>query len=236
MHNLSGPTNWTARLDVSRRGRATTVRHVDFVPVSASAPLRLVDRYGSRPQFDDTRFDDDSTGKRKGTTIQMMIAFNWWNPLEGKAVPGINTAFLVSLIAATVLTLVAIPYGKRRPKGTPFSWGEAMLGSVYVFGVLFLAFGVVPHQWIDHADKNLGWDRTNIIYGPFDILKPEPLGGWNPITLQYEAIRDIIVVLIHVYFFGLMLFIWSWWQKRGDDAGQKEIETSSYGRPLVKKS
>lgn len=166
----------------------------------------------------------------------MMTAFNWWNPLEGKAVPGVNTAFIVSLIAATVLTLVAIPYGKRRPKGTPFSWGEAMLGSVYTFGVMFLAFGVVPHQWIDHADKNLGWDRTNIIYGPFDILKPDSLGGWNPITLQYEAVRDIIVVLIHVYFFGLLLFIWSWWQKRGDDAGQKEIETSTYGRPLVKKS
>jgi hypothetical protein len=167
-------------------------------------------------------------------TIEM-IAFNWWNPLEGKAVPGVNTAFLVSLVVTTVLTLAAIPYGKRRPKGTPFSWGEAMLGSVYTFGVMFLAFGVVPHQWVDHADKNLGWDRTNIIYGPFDILKPEPLGGWNPITLQYEAVRDVVVVVIHVYFFGLMLFIWSWWQKRGDTV-TKELPTSTYGRPLVKKS
>ncbi|MDJ0768529.1 MAG: hypothetical protein QNJ12_07025 [Ilumatobacter sp.] len=165
-----------------------------------------------------------------------MIAFNWWNPLEGKAVPGVNTAFIVSLVAATVLTLAAIPYGKRRPKGTPFSWGEAMLGATYTFGVMFLAFGVVPHQWIDHADKELGWDRTNIIYGPFDILKPEPLGGWNPITLQYEAVRDIVVVVIHVYFFGLLIYIWNWWQKRGDDAGVKELETSTYGRPLVKKA
>ena len=165
-----------------------------------------------------------------------MIAINWWNPLEGKAVPGVNTAFLVSLIVTTVLTLLAIPYGKRRPKGTPFSWGEAMLGATYAFGVMFLAFGVVPHQWIDHADKELGWDRTNIIYGPFDILKPEPLGGWNPITLQYEAIRDIVVVIIHVYFFGLLIFIWNWWQKRGDDVGVKELETSTYGRPLVKKA
>ncbi|HEY5664539.1 MAG TPA: hypothetical protein VIS05_10945 [Ilumatobacter sp.] len=163
-----------------------------------------------------------------------MIAFNWWNPLEGKAVPGVNTAFLVSLVAATVLTLAAIPYGKRRPKGTPFSWGEAMLGSVYAFGVMFLSFGIVPHQWIDHADKNLGWDRTRIIYGPFDILKPQTLGGWNPITLQYEAVRDVVVVVIHVYFFGLLLFIFNWWQKRGDSVST-ELETSSYGRPLVKK-
>ena len=48
--------------------------------------------------------------------------------------------------------------------------------------------------------------------------------------------RDIIVVLIHVYFFGLLIFIWGWWQKRGDGTARKEIETSSYGRPLVKKA
>ncbi len=164
-----------------------------------------------------------------------MIAFNPWNPLEGYAIPFVNTAFLVSFVAATTLTLLAIPYGKRRPKGSPFSWGEAMLGSVYTFGVLFLSFGVVPHQWIDHADKELGWDKTKIIYGPGGILKPQSLGGWNPITLQYEAVRDIIVVIIHLYFFGLLLFMWKWWQSRGDNVST-ELATSSYGRPLVKKA
>ena len=149
--------------------------------------------------------------------------------------PGVNMAFLVSLIATTLLTLVAIPYGKRRPIGTPVSWGEAMLGATYAFGTLFLAFGVVPHQWIDHADKNLGWDRTRIVMGPWDILQPQSLGGWNPITLQYEAVRDIVVVVIHVYFFGLLIFIWQWWQKRGQ-ATTTAIETSTYGRPLVKKA
>ena len=77
--------------------------------------------------------------------------------------PGMNMAFLTSLFASTLMTLAAIPYGKRRPIGAPFSWGEAMLGATYSFGVLFLAFGVVPHQWIDHADKNLGWSRTRIV-------------------------------------------------------------------------
>jgi hypothetical protein len=162
-----------------------------------------------------------------------MIAFNWFG--QGWVIPGANTAFLVSLTAATLLTLAVIPYGKRRPRGTPVSWGEAMIGSVYAFGVMFLAFGIVPHSWISHADKDLGWNRTYIIYGPGGILKPQTAGGWNPITLQYQAVRDIVVVLIHVYFFGLMIFIWNWWQKRGGETAPKEIETSSYGRPLVKK-
>lgn len=148
--------------------------------------------------------------------------------------PGMNQAFLASLIAATVLSLAVIPYGKRRPADKKASWGEAMFGSMYVFGVLFLAFGIVPHQWIDHADKDLGWDRTKIIFGPAGILRPQTEGGWNPITLQYEAIRDIVVVLIHVYFFGLLLYLFIWWQKRGA-VKSTELATSTYGRPLVKR-
>jgi len=149
--------------------------------------------------------------------------------------PGMNVAFIFSFLLTTALALVAIPYSKRRPKGTPTSWGEAMLASMYVFFVLFLAFGVVPHQWIDHSDKNLGWSKAKVVYGPFGILKPKVLGGSFPFTIQYEAIRDIIVVVIHVYFFGLMIFLWSFWQKRGQTTS-KEVATSTYGRPLVKKA
>ena len=129
--------------------------------------------------------------------------------------PGMNVAFLVSFFGAIALTLVVIPIGKRRPVGAPLSWGEAMIASTYAFGVMFLAFGIVPHQWIDHADKDLGWSKDKLIYGPGEILKPQSAGGWFPMTLQYEALRDIVVVVLHVIFFGLIIFMWSWWQKRG---------------------
>jgi len=153
-------------------------------------------------------------------------------PLEW---PGMNQAFLAALIATLVLSLAIIPYGKRRPVDAPFSWGEAMLASTYIFGVMFLAFGILPHQFIDHADKDLGWSKDKIIFGPFDILKPESAGGWNPITLQYEAVRDIVVVLIHAALFALYIYLAVWWQKRGD-VKPKELPTSTYGRPLVKKA
>ena len=149
--------------------------------------------------------------------------------------PGMNQAFIVSFVATLVLSLAIIPYGKRRPVDKPLLWGDALLGATYLFGLLFLAFGVVPHQWIDHADKDLGWSRDKVIYGPGDILKPESAGGWNPITLQYEAVRDIVVVLIHVVFFGLYIYLAVWWQKRGE-VTPKELPTSTYGRPLVKKA
>jgi hypothetical protein len=54
-------------------------------------------------------------------------------------------------------------------------------------------------------------------------------------TVSYEAVRDILTVVIHVYFIALMIFLFVWWQKRGE-RGAKEIEVSTYGRPLVKKS
>jgi hypothetical protein len=153
-------------------------------------------------------------------------------PLEW---PGMNQAFLVALAATLVLSLAIIPFGKRRPVGAPFSWGEAMLGSTYLFGVLFLAFGILPHQFIDHADKDLGWSRDKLLFGPGGILKPQSAGGWNPITLQYQAVRDIVVVVLHLVLIGMYIYLAVWWQKRGD-VKPKELPTSTYGRPLVKKA
>ena len=149
--------------------------------------------------------------------------------------PGVNQAFIASFIGALVLSFAIIPYGKRRPVDAPFDWGQAVLASTYIFGVLFLAFGVVPHQWISHADKNLGWSRDKLLVGWGGILKPESQGGWNPITLQYEAVRDTVVVLLHVIFFGVYIYLAIWWQKRGN-VKPKELPVSTYGRPLVKKA
>ena len=97
--------------------------------------------------------------------------------------PGMNVAFLFSFFLSTGMALLVIPYSKRRPKGKPTTWGESMLASVYVFAAMFIAFGVVPHQWIDHSDKNLGWTKNKIIYGPGDILKPKALGGHFPFKI-----------------------------------------------------
>ena len=149
--------------------------------------------------------------------------------------PGFNQAFIVSLLAALGMIGGVVLYGRRRPKGTPVSWGEAMIGATYIFGMLFLTYGILPDRFIAHADKGLGWSRDKLIFGPGGILKPQSAGGWNPITLQYEAVRDSLVVLLHAAFFGLHMWLAVWWQKRGDNV-TKELPVSSYGRPLVKKA
>jgi hypothetical protein len=149
--------------------------------------------------------------------------------------PGMNQAFLFSFFLTLVLIAAIIVVGQRRPADRKATWGEAMFGSTYVFAVMFISFGVVPHQWIDHADKELGWRKDKIIFGPFDILKPKSFGGQFPFDASYEAIRDIIVVVSHVFYFVILGLIFAWWQKRGA-AKTKVVETSLYGRPLVRKA
>ena len=174
-----------------------------------------------------TRLKTDFYEERQALKLMLAIDILRW--------PGVNQAFIFSAIVTTLLSLVIIPIGKRRKFDRKATWGEAMLGAAYVFAVLFLAFGVVPHQWIDHADKELGWRKDKLVYGPFNILKSDTIGGSFPIVISYEAIRDIVVVVIHVFYIGLMIYLFGWWQKRGEEVA-KEVATSTYGRPLMKKS
>ena len=57
-------------------------------------------------------------------------------------------------------------YAKRRKVGTPVTWGEAVLAGTYVFALLFMIYGVVPHQWLTYADTDLKWRKDAIVAGP----------------------------------------------------------------------
>ena len=149
--------------------------------------------------------------------------------------PGFNQAFIVSFVVTTAMSLAVVPYGRRRPVDRKPTWGEAMVGTVYVFFTMFLAFGVVPHQFIVHADNELGWRKDKFVNGPFDLLVSQANGGSFPFSITYEAVRDIVVIVIHVFYVGLMIWLFAWRQKRGEMAETKPAVQSAYGRPLVKK-
>ena len=152
-------------------------------------------------------------------------------------IPILNVALVFSTIVTLILSFAIIPYGKRRPAGKRVTWGEAMVGALYAYFVMFLAYGVVPHQWLTHADNELRWRKDKLLFGPGGILKPKSLGGWFPMTLNYESVlRDNVAVVIYVFFLGLHIFLWLWWQNRGKPkATTKQLLTSTFGRPLVKK-
>ena len=65
--------------------------------------------------------------------------------------------FLSSIVITLLMVVGVYLYMPRRPIGTPLTWGEAMVGSLYVFVLFFLVYGVVPHYWLNWADSELAW-------------------------------------------------------------------------------
>lgn len=140
-------------------------------------------------------------------------------------------AFLASLLATIALSAGVMAYGKRRPVGASLTWGEAMAASALVFLIIFLLYGVVPHQWLSYADNDLGWRKDKILTGPASVTN-KSINVDFPITFSYEAIRDAIAVGIYVVGLGVQIALFAKWQNRGK-VKPKEIETSAFGRPLM---
>ena len=149
-------------------------------------------------------------------------------------------AFIASILVMVILTALVIPMAKRRPVGTPVTWGEAMVASVYVFFLFFWVYGLVPHLFLTWSDNELGWRPDKLLLGPGGILKPQSLGGLSPITVSYQTIRDILAVLLYVVLLGANIALWVWWQNRGKRVAAAETArttaTSDYGRPLARKN
>ncbi|NIR37673.1 MAG: hypothetical protein GWN79_12180 [Actinobacteria bacterium] len=143
-------------------------------------------------------------------------------------------AFTLSVIVMLAFTWGIVAYAKRRPADQPHTWGEAMFGSMLVFFLMFWAYGVVPHQWLTWAENELAWRTDKFFHGPGGFLKPQTEGGWNPITLNYQVIEHIIVVVIYVVVLAGNIWLWAVWQNRGKEAEAKAPARSAFGRPLVK--
>ena len=137
-------------------------------------------------------------------------------------------AFVASVLVSAALFGGGIWYTGRRPVDPKGSWGEAMVGATYVFATLFWVFGVVPHQFILWADADLAWSVDRFIVGPGEILSGAPF------DIPYSALRDIMVVNIHVVYVIAWVKVWAAWQDRGKAEPVAEPVTSDYGRPLVK--
>ena len=110
-----------------------------------------------------------------------------------------------------------------------------MLAATYVFFAMFLAYAVVPNQWLPTRRTGSAGGPTRRCYGPGNILQAQSLGGSFPFEINYLQVGDAIAAAIYIVLLGLQLYIFSWWQKRGKAKPSAELATSTYGRPLVRK-
>jgi hypothetical protein len=144
-------------------------------------------------------------------------------------------AFVISTLIALVMAGAIPVYGRRRPVGTPVTWGEAMLGSVYVFFIMFLVFGVVPHQWLTLAENEWSF-RADRLWDAWGLITAQSQGGWFPFEITLRVVSDTVAAIIYIVFLVGMTKMWIDWQKRGaKSSASTELAKSSYGRPLVKR-
>jgi hypothetical protein len=150
----------------------------------------------------------------------------WMRP-AGRLIWGVSLLIIGLIIVAVLM---------RRPKpDRPATWAECMAGAVGTFALMTLAFAVVPHEWITFADKYLQWGTTKfLVHSGQKILFFK-----FPFDINYKAISDIIATGIYIVGFGLALFLFSAWPKRGQekaDAAEPKPRTSRFGRPLRRRA
>src|SRR5262245_23235118 len=113
-----------------------------------------------------------------------------------------------------VVMLIPILVMLRRPKpDRPTTWAQAMAGAVYVFGIILVAYAIVPHEFITFADKYLQWGKDKYI-----IKSTTPIPFWDsqnwPVSIDMQAIRDVAVVGMYIVFFAINIALFVLWQDR----------------------
>jgi len=167
---------------------------------------------------------------------------------------------MVSFVASLVVTAMCLAvyhwYEAKVPLNKKMTWGEAMVTSTFVFFIFFWVYGVVPHFWLEWADKDLNWRGDKFLQGPhipfisntvevqetgeiikLGVIADQRSGGWFPFTINYLHIRDIIAVVIYNIILGVNIWYWGHWQSRearAADAEKSQETPSEFGRPLVR--
>src|SRR5438874_2464041 len=158
----------------------------------------------------------------------------------------VRLEFFVSLFFFLAGIAVIFLVGRRRPPGTPLTWGEAMIAATFVFGVLLLGYGVVPNEWMKWADNGLLW-RPDRIWFAVSTKWPviftgnnaavEAAAGRGRVVVSFQALRDIIAATIYIVLLVAQLWMWITFQKRGRKPATTELaRTSTFGRPVVKRA
>ncbi len=117
-------------------------------------------------------------------------------------------AFVGSFLVIFLLIGAVVWYGNKRPAPSPVTWGEAMVGAVFVFFGLFWAFGVVPQAWILWSANELKWRPDHYLTGPGGTL----LKG--PISFSMAGLGDIITLLIYGFMLNAYAVLVVFWNKR----------------------
>ena len=101
-------------------------------------------------------------------------------------------ALLFSIAFLVIGVALCLAVGRRRSPGTPLTWGEAFVGSTFVFALMVLAYGVIPHELLEFADNELLWRADKLLLavsseGVKFGQEAKTFGGTGRILINYQA-------------------------------------------------
>jgi hypothetical protein len=146
-------------------------------------------------------------------------------------------AFFGSFLVAILGMGAVIAYGNRRPVGSSLTWGEAIVAATLAFALMFWAYGVVPHQWLQWANNELEWNAAKPLLRADQFTFFGDTIRLPPFSVSYETMSHTIVACIYGFFLTALVAMWAIWNdraKKADAKAKAELEPSTYGRPLVK--
>lgn len=130
-------------------------------------------------------------------------------------------AFVGSFLVFLILLGATVSYGRRRPVGKEYTWGEAAVGAVFVFFLMFWGYGIVPQSWIGYFQNGLQWRPDQLLAGPHGTLVK------GPISFSKAALGDILTTVIYGFMIGCHISVFSFWNRRGriqaDDARRDAV-------------
>lgn len=148
---------------------------------------------------------------------------------------------LIWAVLLLIVLLIPVLVTVRRPKSEkPVTWAQAIAGSVYVFAIFLLCYAVIPHEWITFSDNYLQWGTDKYVIKSTTAIPF--MTNWNwPISINMQAVRDVIVVGIYLVFFALNIALFVLWQDRKTKTEDEEakpvvVGRSRFGRPLKAKA
>jgi hypothetical protein len=153
-----------------------------------------------------------------------------------KLIPSLQrTIVWLGIFAFLAHTFLMVASRKPRDPDEPATWAECITGAVAVFALMTLGYAIIPHEWLTFANAELEWgDSSKFVFtSSMDILGILPIH--YPFSLDFPAVRDIVVTMIYGVVLGLNVFLFVKWQKRNEvpaEAAEEPERRSRFGRPL----
>ncbi len=157
--------------------------------------------------------------------ISIAVFNNWSHP--GKwAVP----AYLGFVLAGLWLFIAVL---SRRPiqPGQEATWAQTILGSLLVWMMFVLGYGVIPSEWIIFGNSYLNFDSSAYIIKQGQWATHVP-----PFNITRDKFVDAIAAGIYVVVLVLNVWLFAAWQKRKaaePDTDEEEAVRGPLGRLLA---